>query len=430
MAGVLAATGLAHPAMATWSIVMADAATREVSVGTVTCLNNFDLLRIVPVVVVGEGAGACQAAGDFNGIRRPVMFNGLRQDRTPASILVSLAGIGGHASRQYGIVDTEGEAITFTGTATSEWTGGITGSVGTLHYAIQGNILAGPCVVPAIEAAIVETDGDMADRMMAGMLAARMAGGDGRCSCAGSPPTACGCPPPAFDKSGHIGGMIVARVGDADDPACTSGGCADGDYFMRLNVAFQPGSADDPVDQLTEAFDAWRLERADRIDALVTLVEATPEMVASAQGAGAIRIVPRTASGAVPATPARSIAVTHAADSAGIALIGSPQPLPDGTWLVPLTGGATDATGTDRFRIVLDDGIAQYERMPQPVVTHLARGDVDGDGEIGFPDLLGVLSAWGGCGPPLESCTADLDGDGDVDFVDLTTMLTFLGDTP
>ncbi|MBT8484151.1 MAG: hypothetical protein HKO59_06205 [Phycisphaerales bacterium] len=46
-------------------------------------------------------------------------------------------------------------------------------------------------------------------------------------------------------------------------------------------------------------------------------------------------------------------------------------------------------------------------------------GDVDGDGIVGFLDLLAVLSAWG----PCAACPADLNGDGVVDFVDLLSVL-------
>ena len=98
-----------------------------------------------------------------------------------------------------------------------------------MFYEIQGNILAGECVVPAIEQAVLETDGDIAEKLMAGMRAARGQGGDGRCSCSQSNATGCGCPPPGFSKSGHIGGIIVARIGDSDDPLCNAAGCADGE---------------------------------------------------------------------------------------------------------------------------------------------------------------------------------------------------------
>jgi uncharacterized Ntn-hydrolase superfamily protein len=107
---------------ATWSIVLCDSETKEVAVGSVTCLTSYDLLAIVPVVVVGKGAGAVQAAADFDGIRRPIIFEQLTLGTDPKEILALLAAVPGHQSRQYGIADTQGRMVTFTGVSCSAWT--------------------------------------------------------------------------------------------------------------------------------------------------------------------------------------------------------------------------------------------------------------------------------------------------------------------
>ncbi|MBT8485154.1 MAG: hypothetical protein KJO43_06210 [Phycisphaerae bacterium] len=46
-------------------------------------------------------------------------------------------------------------------------------------------------------------------------------------------------------------------------------------------------------------------------------------------------------------------------------------------------------------------------------------GDVDGDGDVDFTDLLAVISSWG----PCVGCPADINGDGVVDFTDLLILL-------
>lgn len=50
--------------------------------------------------------------------------------------------------------------------------------------------------------------------------------------------------------------------------------------------------------------------------------------------------------------------------------------------------------------------------------------DFDGDGEVGFADLVDLLSNWGECDPP---CPWDLNADGDVGFADLVQILSVWG---
>ncbi len=355
----------ARPVAATWSIVVVDIESGEVAVGTVTCLNQFDLLALVPVVVVGKGGAAVQASGDFDGVRRPIIFQGLVNGTPVSDIFAQLEPISGHQSRQYGIVNRSGESLTFSGDDTLQWAGGVTGSQCTLAYAIQGNILAGGCVVPAIELALTETPGDLPDRLMAGMQAARLAGGDGRCSCAPNNPTGCGCPPPAFTKSGHIGGMVVARLGDSDDPVCNAAGCVDGDYLMRLNVAFQDGSDPDPVVQLQGQFDAWRASLAGRPDAVHSTASIDPPTLPPDGSSTALLTMALRDWQDLPA-PVPALTVEHAPGSAGATSIGAVIDRGGGTWSVTLTAGAV--TGVDRFTVTADDGIRPVLLMPEPAL--------------------------------------------------------------
>jgi hypothetical protein len=383
---VLAALVTAPLAQATWSIVIADSATKEVAVGTVTCLNNYDLLAIVPVVVVGKGAGACQAAGDFDGIRRPVIFNNLVAGTSPQSILTLLAQITGHQSRQYGIADTQGRMITFTGSQDSQWAGGVVGTQGTMVYAIQGNILAGACVVPAIEQAILNTSGDVPAKLMAGMQAAHEKGGDGRCSCSPSNPTGCGCPPATFTKCGHIGGMVVARIGDTDDPACNLQGCADGSYFMRLNVPNQAPSRPDPVIQLQGLYDAWRAGLVGRPDAIHSVVTFDPHTIPPNGAAATTMHITLLDWQDLPMTAAlASLTVVHAANSSGISSIGQVVDQGGGTYSVTLTAGAT--VGIDRFVVTANDGTRPVILMPAPSLRYFAFGDLDCDGAVNAFDI-------------------------------------------
>lgn len=78
--------------------------------------------------------------------------------------------------RQVGIVDKNGDSISFTGKMCHDWAGGIAKP----GYAIQGNLLAGEIVVLEMEKVFIETEGDLADRLYAALLAGDAAGGDKR----------------------------------------------------------------------------------------------------------------------------------------------------------------------------------------------------------------------------------------------------------
>ncbi|MHC4419825.1 MAG: hypothetical protein ACYS1E_04455, partial [Planctomycetota bacterium] len=54
-------------------------------------------------------------------------------------------------------------------------------------------------------------------------------------------------------------------------------------------------------------------------------------------------------------------------------------------------------------------------------------GDMDGDGAVGVPDLLGMLAGWGSCPAPPLDCLADINDDGKVDVPDLLALLANWG---
>ncbi len=78
--------------------------------------------------------------------------------------------------RQFGFVDTQGRAATFTGTGCFPWAGGLTGD----GYACQGNVLAGEQVVKELENGFRTSSGDLPSRLLSALLAGDRAGGDRR----------------------------------------------------------------------------------------------------------------------------------------------------------------------------------------------------------------------------------------------------------
>lgn len=216
-AGVGVVLASAAPASATWSILIVDTRTGEIALGSATCLTRLDLRELTPVLIAGVGGVTAQSAGDSTGRNRALIQRRLLEGAALDEILTELGVTDdAHQTRQYGMIDVSGEAVSFTGTQASDWAGGQTGRLGDLAWAVQGNILTGPAVVQDAVDAIVATEGDLAEKLMASMVAAREAGGDGRCSCVSGTPTGCGSPPPGEFKSAHIGYMLVARLGDQD----------------------------------------------------------------------------------------------------------------------------------------------------------------------------------------------------------------------
>jgi len=227
---LLAATALttalaATPASATWSILIADTRTGEFVVGSATCLTGFDLATETPVVLTGIGAITAQSSVDSQGLNRMFVRDRLLEGQSLPTILDELSTLDpGHNNRQYGMITTAGQTLTYSGIDNADWAGGITGRIeqgrpgpaDDIVYTVQGNILTGQPVVQAAVDALIAEDSDLPGKLMAAMVAARVTGGDGRCSCSPSNPTDCGSPPPGEFKSAHVGYMIGARADDTD----------------------------------------------------------------------------------------------------------------------------------------------------------------------------------------------------------------------
>lgn len=130
----------------------------------------------VPAAVAGVGAIATQA--DANVSYKFLALGHLDDGATaPIALERLLAEDDKRDHRQVGIVDVEGTAASHTGPECYAWAGGVTGP----GYAIQGNILAGPEVVQAMETAWLSSTGaSLARRLTLALKAGDDAGGDSR----------------------------------------------------------------------------------------------------------------------------------------------------------------------------------------------------------------------------------------------------------
>jgi hypothetical protein len=268
--GLLALAGLgvaSSVAQATWSIILVDTRTREVGIASATCLTGFDLRAGSPVVVTGVGAAAAQSFVESTNMTRTYIRDRLLEGVDPAAIMSGLPSVdGNHQRRQYGVVDAAGRSEVFTGSFAGAWAGGVNGQFaytyldrsGTIAYAIQGNVLTGPSVVNAALEAAERTAGDLPARLMAAMEAARVQGGDGRCSCDPESPTACGAPPATFTTSAQIGYVIVARLGDVDQ----CGGVYPGSNVAQVAVGDVLGDGSEDVALASVSGFVWRYENS------------------------------------------------------------------------------------------------------------------------------------------------------------------------
>ncbi len=78
--------------------------------------------------------------------------------------------------RQVGLVDTQGNAVNFTGQDCKPWAGGITEA----GFTVQGNLLTGPEVLEAMCESFARNSGNLPERLYVALSAGDQAGGDKR----------------------------------------------------------------------------------------------------------------------------------------------------------------------------------------------------------------------------------------------------------
>ncbi|MCK6447119.1 MAG: DUF1028 domain-containing protein [Planctomycetes bacterium] len=393
---------LAAPAaFATWSIVVVDTKTGEVGVACATCLSGT-LEQHVPLIQPGYGAAAAQSMIDATAKNRKVIWNGFLAGSTPREILGLIAASdASFQSRQFGIVDRDHTPETFTGSLAGLAAGGVRGQVGSLKYAIQGNVLTCSQVWLDAEQALLNTNGDLSQKLMAAMQAAKAQGGDGRCSCAPQNPTGCGCVTSGQKKSAHVAFIIVAREGDPLGVCTGAAGCANGGYWLDLEIPGVPSNPVDPVDSLQVAYDAWRAGLVgipDQLESVLYL--GAPTMMADGKsktwvvlelkdvdgqpighGGSLIQIVPQ--SGAPLVTPQNLV------DNG------------DGTYAFDFVAGTN--VGIDHWKIVVTEGFQDITIVPDlmlelvaPTSLHCGYPWVSASGGAPVPFTLDLGSSFAG----------------------------------
>jgi len=159
----------------TFSIVARSADGR--SLGVAVASKFLAVGAMVPAAGSGVGALATQAFANL--AYRPQGLALLRTGVAAADVVAALTTADpGRAHRQVGVVGPAGPGATYTGGECMDWACGVVGD----GYAAQGNILAGPQVVEAIERAWLAGDpaAPLARRLYDALVAGDAAGGDRR----------------------------------------------------------------------------------------------------------------------------------------------------------------------------------------------------------------------------------------------------------
>ena len=221
-------------ARATYSIAAVDADTREVGGAGASCVGSFVSIYSIYGSVPGRGVVHAQALLSTRNRDRAVGL--LQMGLSPSEILAVMTDPAEDAQfdrRQWGIVDLSPEAAGFTGARTLDYAGDLSGSAGSITYAIQGNILTSGAVLDQARDAFEGGGCDLPDRLMRALEAGGAGGeGDSRCTDRGIPSDG------AFiqvDRDGEPrGGFLSLRVDDT--------------------------APDNPLVLLRAEYDAWRAE--------------------------------------------------------------------------------------------------------------------------------------------------------------------------
>ncbi len=158
---------LAH----TYSIVARNPATGEMGVAVQS--HWFSVGPIVPWVKAGVGAIATQALVNIS--YGPRGLDLLRQGKSAPEVVAELIESDeGRDVRQLAVVDTQGRVATHTGRKCIRDAGHIIGE----NFSVQANMMLNDRVWPAMAQTFEQSDGPLAERMVAALVAAQGAGGD------------------------------------------------------------------------------------------------------------------------------------------------------------------------------------------------------------------------------------------------------------
>lgn len=179
---------LCQPLLAqhTFSIVAIDPITGEIGSAGATCGDNITWPGTPGAALISDvipGKGAIHTQSYWNNTNQNNAHLQLLNDANSQEIIdwLILNDAEGNASiRQYGVVTNIDNTLTsaaFTGSNCFNYKNHVVGD----NYSIQGNILLGQSILDSMESRFVNTDGSLAEKLMASLQGAKVIGADTRC---------------------------------------------------------------------------------------------------------------------------------------------------------------------------------------------------------------------------------------------------------
>jgi uncharacterized Ntn-hydrolase superfamily protein len=215
----------------TFSICAVDPVSGQVGSAGATCISSSATSAII-ISDVHPGVGVIHTQASYLSINQVRARGYMNLGWTPQQIVDSIVAHDWQSNpsiRQYGVVtlDSGGRSAAYTGINCMDYKNHITGPT----YSIQGNILLGQQILDSIQSRFLNTNGNLACKLMAALQGAKVVGADSRCA-----------------PNGISTFSAFIRVANPNDSA--------GHFFLDLTVNTYPNHIE-PIDTLQTLFDIW-----------------------------------------------------------------------------------------------------------------------------------------------------------------------------
>jgi uncharacterized Ntn-hydrolase superfamily protein len=323
----------------TFSIVAVDTLTGEIGSAGASCVGPIGGVGAFILSDVIEGIGAIHTQASYLSQNQQNAHNRMLEGLSPQQIidwLVANDAQNNPTIRQYGIVDLtrNGESVAYTGVNCLDYKNHATGPC----YAVQGNILLGQIIIDTMQTTFLNSQGPLADRLMATLQAAKIIGADTRCA--------------VRNTSSQSGFVKVVRLGDGNTP------------YLQIVVPDTP-SGTDPIDVLQGMFNDWKESLFTVVDPFLSEITVDPDTLpANGTSQAIILVSPKNNSDTLLASGLQVVL-----SNTGAGLLSSVTDLGDGTYEANITSPIS--VGTDTILTLIISGTDTVSMFWKAVVTYI-----------------------------------------------------------